>query len=129
MDKNILEYSNEQFKTFQLGLRLFEVTLLALGKTDLHRVTRPYLDQLFEKTGETVYLAVENSGEVVYLDKAKGSSAVRFSAELGTRWPIYCTGLGKSILATHMDAKVREIVKRNRLTPITDNTITTYNEL
>ena len=129
LEKNILEYENEKFKTFQLGLRLFEVTLLALGKTDLHRVARHYLDQLIEKTGETVYLAVENNGEVVYLDKAEGTSAVRFAAELGTRKPIYCTGLGKAILAAHTDAKVREIIKRNRLTPITENTITTYNEL
>ncbi len=129
LDKNILEYNNKQFKTFQIGLRLFEITLLALGKTDLHRVSRPYIDQLLEKTGETVYLAVENNGEVVYLDKAEGTSAVRFAAELGTRRPIYCTGLGKAILATHTDTKVREIIKRNRLTPFTENTITTYNEL
>ena len=129
LDKNILEYNNKQFKTFQIGLRLFEITLLALGKTDLHRVSRPYLDQLLEKTGETIYLAVENNGEVVYLDKAEGTSAVRFAAELGTRRPIYCTGLGKAILATHTDTKVREIIKRNRLTPFTENTITTYNEL
>ena len=123
LEKNILEYENEKFKTFQLGLKLFEVTLLALGKTDLHRVARPYLDQLIEKTGETVYLAVENNGEVVYLDKAEGAFAVRFAAELGTRRPIYCTGLGKSILASYTDAKVREIIKGNRLTPITENTI------
>lgn len=129
LDKNILEYDNKQFKTFQIGLRLFEVALLALGKTDLHRVSRPYLDQLLEKTGETVYLAVENNGEVVYLEKAEGTSAVRFAAELGTRRPIYCTGLGKAILAAHTDTKVREIIKRNRLTPFTENTITTYNEL
>ena len=129
LGKNILEYENKKFKTFQLGLRLFEVTLLALGKTDLHRVARPHLDQLIEKTGETVYLAVENNDEVVYLDKAEGTSAVRFAAELGTRKPIYCTGLGKAILAAHTDAKVREIIKRNRLTPITENTIITYDEL
>ena len=129
LEKNILEYESEKFKTLQIGLKQFEITLLALGKTDLHRVARPYLDQLLEKTGETIHLAVENNGAVVYLDKAEGASAVRFAAELGTRRPIYCTGLGKSILAAHTDAKVREIVKRNRLTPITENTITNYNEL
>ncbi len=42
---------------------------------------------------------------------------------------IYCTGLGKSILASYTDEKVREIIKGNRLTPFTENTITTYNEL
>ncbi len=42
---------------------------------------------------------------------------------------IYCTGLGKSILASYTDEKVREIIKGNRHTPFTENTITTYNEL
>lgn len=59
---DILEYENKKFKAVQLGLRLFEVALLALGKTDLHRIARPHLYQLLEKTGETVYLAVENNG-------------------------------------------------------------------
>jgi DNA-binding IclR family transcriptional regulator len=129
IERKILEYDNKQFKTIQLGLKLFETTLLALGKTDLHRVARPYLDQLLENTGETVYLGVENNGEIIYLEKAEGSSAVRFSAELGTRRPVYCTGLGKSILAAHTDAKVRQIVRGDRLVPFTENTITTFDKL
>jgi DNA-binding IclR family transcriptional regulator len=129
MDKNILEYRDKEFKTFQLGLGLFEITLLALGKTDLHRVARPHLDQLLEKTGETVYLAVENNNEVVYLEKAEGTSPLRFSAELGTRRPIYCTGLGKSILAAQPEARVKDILKRTRLKPLTENTITNYSAL
>jgi DNA-binding IclR family transcriptional regulator len=129
LGKNILEYENEKFKTFQIGLRLFEVTLLALGKTELHREAHPKIDQLLEKTGGTVFLAVQNKDNIVYLDKAEGVSPALFAAELGERKPIYCTGLGKAILAGHTDAKVRGIIKGNRLTPLTENTITTYNEL
>ncbi|MEE4165115.1 MAG: IclR family transcriptional regulator [Desulfocapsaceae bacterium] len=129
MDRNILEYENRQFKTIQLGLGLFEVTLLALGKRDLHRVARPYLDQILESTGETVYLAVENNGEVVYLERAEGSAAVRYSAELGARLPMYCTGLGKAILAAHPDEKVREILAGIRMHSFTPQTITNLMDL
>jgi DNA-binding IclR family transcriptional regulator len=129
MDRNILEYENRLFKTIQLGLGLFEITLLALGKRDLHRVARPYLDQILEKTGETVYLAVENNGEVVYLEKAEGSAAVRYSADLGTRLPLYCTGLGKSILAAYPNDKVREIVAGFSMRSFTPQTITNVMDL
>ena len=129
MDRNVLEYENRPFKTIQLGLGLFEMTLLALGKRDLHRVARPYLDQISEKTGETVYLAAENNGEVVYLEKAEGSAAVRYSADLGARLPMYCTGLGKAILAAHSDEKVREIVAGMRLRFFTPYTITNFMDL
>lgn len=129
MDRNILEYENRLFKTIQLGLGLFEITLLALGKRDLHRVARPYLDQILERTGETVYLAVENNGEVVYLEKAEGSAAVRYSADLGTRLPLYCTGLGKSILAAYPNEKVREIVAGYSMRSFTSQTITNVMDL
>ena len=129
MDRNILEYQNSLFKTIQLGLGLFEITLLALGKRDLHRVARPYLDQILERTGETVYLAVENNGEVVYLEKAEGSAAVRYSADLGTRLPLYCTGLGKAILAAYPDEKVREIVAGLSMRSFTPQTITNVMDL
>jgi DNA-binding IclR family transcriptional regulator len=129
MDRNVVEYENRAFKTIQLGLGLFEITLLALGKTDLHRVARPYLDKILEKTGETVYLAVENSGDVVYLEKAEGSSAVRHSANLGARLPLYCTGLGKAILAAYPDEKVREIVTVSGMRSFTPQTITNLMDL
>lgn len=129
IDRNILEYEDKRFKTIQLGLGLFEVTLLALGKRDLHRVARPYLNQILEDTGETVYLAVENNSEVVYLDKAEGSSAVRYSAELGARLPLYCTGLGKAILAAYPADKVRELVTGRTMNQFTASTITNLMDL
>jgi len=129
MERKIIEYENEQFKTFQLGLGLFEVTLRALGKRDIHRVARPYLDQILESTGETVYLAVENNGEVVYLEKVEGSSAVRYSADLGARLPLYCTGLGKAILAAYPEDRVREMLAGSRMRTFTSYTITNLMDL
>ena len=55
LEKNIVEVGNENFKAFKLGLKLYEITLLALGKTDLHREARPLLEDLMYQTGETVF--------------------------------------------------------------------------
>lgn len=129
MSMNILEYENEQFKTIQLGIKLFEMTLSALGKSELHLVARPYLDQLLERAGETIYLGVESAGEIVYLMKAEGSQSVRTSANLGSRRPMYCTGLGKAMLAAHENEKIRELVREDTFPQLTEMTITTFDEL
>jgi DNA-binding IclR family transcriptional regulator len=129
MAMNIIEYDNVKFKTFRIGLGLFEIALLALGKMELHREARHFLDYLLEKTGETIFLALEDNGEVVYLDKAEGKSAVRFTAELGTRRPMHCTGLGKALLAAYPEKKVKEIIKKKKLPSFTENTITRMDDL
>jgi DNA-binding IclR family transcriptional regulator len=129
MAKNIIEYDNIKFKTFKIGLGLFEIALLALGKMELHREARHFLDNLLEKTGETVFLALEDNGEVVYLDKAEGTSAVRCTAELGTRRLMHCTGLGKALLAAYPEDKVKEIIKKKKLPTFTENTITRMDDL
>ncbi len=83
LDKNILELENENVKAFKLGLKLCEITLLALGKTDLHQETRPLLEDFMCQTGETVFLAAEGHGEMVYLGKVEGPSMIRATANLG----------------------------------------------
>ncbi len=37
LDKNIMELGSEDVKAFKLGLKLYEITLLALATTDHHR--------------------------------------------------------------------------------------------
>jgi DNA-binding IclR family transcriptional regulator len=129
MQMNIVEIDKEKLKTFRLGLRLFEIVLSALAKTDLHRETRPLLEGMMSQSGETVFLAVENQGEMVYLDKVEGPSMLRTTADLGSRLPMHCTALGKALLAAYPEEKVREIIQRRKLISRTKNTITRYADL
>jgi len=129
LNKNIVEVGNENFKAFKLGLKLYEVTLLALGKTDLHREARPLLEDLMYQTGETVFLAVEDHGQMVYLGKVEGPSMIRATANLGARMPMYCTGLGKALLAAYPENRVSEITGPGRLVSLTENTIKHYDDL
>ncbi len=109
LGKGILEFDNEDLKTFRLGIKVFELGMSVLEKTDLPKMARPYLEELSAKTDETVFLAVENSGSIVYLDRVEENSSITTSAGLGMRRPMYCTGLGKTLLATYPPSKVGEI--------------------
>jgi IclR family acetate operon transcriptional repressor len=83
----------------RLGLRLFELGQLVSRQRDLQETAAPFLADLFEATRETVHLAVLDGVDVVYLQKILASGSPDIPSRLGGRMPVYCTGVGKALLA------------------------------
>lgn len=129
VEKGFLDYADKDLKTFKLGLKTFEVGAAFLTKADLHGVARPFLEDLNTKTGETVFLAVEDQGEVVYLDKMEALSSVKTTATLGARNPMHRTGLGKALLATYLTERVKEVTGDGELETRTEFSISHFNQL
>jgi IclR family acetate operon transcriptional repressor len=57
------------------------------------------MNELAEKTGEIVHLAVPSLREIVYIAKVESLHTLGMSSHIGSRSPMYCTSLGKAILA------------------------------
>ena len=101
MASGVVEYDNVDLKTFRLGIKVFEIGMSVLQRSGFHQIARPLLEKLSSETNEVVFLAIENDGEVVYLDRVeKERNLARFANTVGSRGPMYCTGLGKALLAT-----------------------------
>jgi DNA-binding IclR family transcriptional regulator len=83
----------------RLGMRLFELGQLAPRQRGLREAAAPFLADLFEATRETVHLAVLDGIEVVYLQKLDAKSGPPLPSRIGGRLPVYCTGVGKAMLA------------------------------
>lgn len=83
----------------QLGFHLFELGQRVPFTRTLRDVALPFMEDLFVATGETVHLGVQRSVEVVYVEKIVGHSPVAAPSKVGGRLPLYCTGVGKAILA------------------------------
>lgn len=109
---------------YQLGMRLFEAGAVVLSQMNLRAAARPHLEMLAEKTGEVVHLAVENGSQCVYVDKVTGPRAIPTASQLGWRKPLYCTGVGKALLAFLPEPRVNQIVRGGPLSALTPNTIT-----
>jgi len=92
---------------YQIGLRLWELGQHA-GRR-LRDVARPYLQDLFGLTQETVHLAVRDGSEVLYIDRVYGSRRVPQASRVGGRLPLHATAVGRAILAFE-DDWVREAV-------------------
>lgn len=131
MENGVIEFDNEDLKTFKLSMKLFEIGFSVLSQTDLYKVAQPFLEALSAEIGETVFLGMEDGGDVVYLDRVeKRASSITTVASIGMRRPIHCTGLGKAILAAYPIKRVQEIWNMSdRSTAYTKTTILTFEGL
>jgi DNA-binding IclR family transcriptional regulator len=84
---------------YHVGLRLWEVAVLAPRGVGLRQAAMPFLEDLYETTHENVQLAVRDGLEVVYTESISGRSAVGVHSRVGTRWPLHATGVGLVLLA------------------------------
>lgn len=118
---------NIENKKYRLTMRLFEVGSRVIGGTNVLSIARPYLENLSNICKEAVHLVLRDKDEVVYFYKEEPfNSIVRMSSYVGLRNPMYCTGVGKSILAFLSDEEFFSIWKRTDLTRFTPNTIVSF---
>jgi DNA-binding IclR family transcriptional regulator len=84
---------------YRLGGRLFELGMRASVERGLMEVAIPYMEDLYERTHETVHLGVREGTEVVYVAKIGGHRQAVAPSRIGGRMPLSCTAIGKALLA------------------------------
>jgi len=86
----------------------------------------PYLERLSRSTRETVHLAVLLDDKLGYLHKIESTQSLRVvtASYTGGGGPLYCTGLGKAMLAWMDEAKLRTLLGRIEYKHFTTTTIT-----
>jgi DNA-binding IclR family transcriptional regulator len=115
---------------YRLGLKLYDMGSRAVEQIDLRSRLRPFLRKLALRVGETVHLGVLHKTQIVYIDKIELiNRRVCISSRTGTSNPVYCTSLGKAILAYLSAEAVAKIVSRIEFTGFTSKTLTTQEEL
>ncbi|HEX7246612.1 MAG TPA: IclR family transcriptional regulator [Actinomycetota bacterium] len=113
---------------FRLGMGLISLAGAAVGGNDLVRAARPILDDLAERTRETVNLGVLSGESVVYIDQVAGTRSIVSVSWIGQRTPLHCTSNGKVLLAFATDAE-RDRMLRAPLPRLTPRTITDVRKL
>ena len=127
-EEGFLRRENERAKTYQIGVKAYQIGMAYINTTDLYSIAHPILSAMRDKLGETCYLAVEEDGYIFYLDKVESSSPIRSTCNIGSKNDMYLTGLGKAILACLPEQRVREIASRG-MEAHTPATITTPDAL
>ena len=109
---------------YRLGLRLYDLGCQALDHVNIRDEARPLMTRVAFDVGETVHLALLDRAEVLYIERIEAQRSLTMGSKLGARNPIYCTALGKAILAYLPENEVDQILAASRMEARTRNTIT-----
>ena len=109
---------------YRAGMRLCELSSYIVDNLDVVDIARGPMEKLSRITGETVHLVMQEEKNIVYIHKVeRGSGTIRMFSRIGMRRPLYCTGVGKAILATWPDAEVRVLWESSGVHRWTEHTI------
>lgn len=108
---------------YALGLSLGVLGYKALRRMDLRGAARPLLERLAERTGEGSHMAILADRRAFYIDQASPERGVGVDAPIGTLAPLYCTALGKALLAFQPAAIQEELIAGMSFEPYTRRTL------
>jgi DNA-binding IclR family transcriptional regulator len=114
---------NNQNEKYRLSYKILEMGNVISSNISFRKIILPYMQELADQMNETVYLGVPRDAEVIYLDSATPKNALAMRSMLGVKASLYCTGIGKAMLA-FLDDEVMDAVLAKGFVKHTDNTIT-----
>lgn len=96
--KNYL-MQNPKNDKYRLGVALYNISRNYAENFDWIETAKVHMENMVEKHKETVNLAVLQGQKVVYLTKIDSPHILRPNFSVGVKYPVFCTSLGKCIMA------------------------------
>ncbi len=120
---------DESTSRYLLGIKTLTLSRKYLESVDFIQEASPYLAEISEKLQKTAFLGALRGYNIVYLSRHYCEGALNIKVDMGTLKPVYCTGLGKAILATYSPKKILEFVRNLEFEKCTEFTITNTSQL
>ena len=120
---------DDSSRAYRLGPAAFRLASASWSESQLAEMAAPVLRGLVRKTGETANLAVRKGDHAVLVETVDGEGALRVVDRVGAARPIYCSAIGKVLLATTPGEEREAILRRLKLKRIGPRTITNRRQL
>ena len=117
---------NQETSIYSLGHKFVEIASIYLNKVELKTEAAPYMHEMVAIFGHTSYLGILENNEVMYLERADQFNSLRLYTQIGKRAPLYCTALGKVLMAFLPEDQADHIARQLPYRPLTPNTIASY---
>jgi len=111
-------------RKYYLGPKVYELGLVFSGSSGLLSRALPHLRKLADDTQETVKLAELSDGQVLVVAAVESKLQLHTRGDVGRRWPVHSSSLGKAMLSCLSTAEVRSILERRGLPRFSERTIT-----
>lgn len=111
-------------KKYMVGSKMVALSSRILGNNDIYFQGKPIMKKLLRETGETVHLAMLMDNQAVYIAQEVSTEVVNIYTEIGQREPLYCTAVGKALVAFLPEEELDAIIQELDFAPCTAKTIT-----
>lgn len=113
---------------YMISLKLYELGSKKLIDIDILKASKEYTRKLMEHINEVVHLVLRDNNDIVYIDKVEADNTIRMASTIGKRSPMYCTSVGKAILAYLPIEEVKKVWETSKIEKYTVNTIVDFDE-
>ncbi len=114
---------SKEDKKYSNSYKLFVMGNKVVKRTGIKKVARPYLEKLADRAQETVNLGVRADNKIIYIDKIESNSTIKVRLDIGTSVPIYCSGLGKALLAYDSKQEITKYINNTCFEKFTEKSI------
>ncbi|MAU08314.1 MAG: IclR family transcriptional regulator [Anaerolineaceae bacterium] len=121
-------YQSPVTRRYRLGLRCLELGYVASSNLLIRDFAFPILERLL-KGSRIVYMAIPYRDSVLYVETLFPIRRQVNYSSVGRRAPLYCTAIGKAMLAHMPDDYIHQYIQSTSLTAYTANTITKPDQL
>ena len=123
-------YQEADTNRYGLTLRFTAIGMQLSLQNRIRDFAHYFLLDLSKETGESTCLAIEEDKEVIYIDAIDGGSGMlKITQRIGIRAPMHSTGVGKLMLTEFSPEALELLQQQKGLTKLTNNTLTTLNDL
>lgn len=114
---------------YHLSLKVLDLQAASLAALGYTQEAQPLLKELNAALGESVNLAVLEGTEIRYVARVAAKRIMSVDLRVGSRLPAHATSMGKVLLASLEEQKVRDLYATHPLTAYTPQTITSIDGL
>ncbi|HKT71341.1 MAG TPA: IclR family transcriptional regulator C-terminal domain-containing protein [Steroidobacteraceae bacterium] len=119
-----LGYAATDGRAYFLQPKILNLGYAYLSTAPIPIAAQPILEEVSEALGEVSSVAVLDDGAVVFIARAATKHIMSASLSVGSRLPVYCTALGRVLLANLPEDSRKLELSKIGLTPHTQHTVT-----
>lgn len=123
LDTGMIQVVEGKINLYKIGLKAFVIGNRYIQNMDLIQIARPVVSRTCETLDMTVFIAMLDGNQIVYLHKTEPENVPIYTANVSNREDLYCTSLGKAILSAMPREERRELIESQKFRQRTVRTI------
>jgi IclR family pca regulon transcriptional regulator len=124
-----LGYVRNEGRLFSLRPRVLELGYAYLSGLSLAEVAEPRVEELVSSIHESSSICVLDGNDIVYIVRVPTKRIMTISISVGTRFPAYCTSMGRVLLANQPENELEQYLAEVQFEPRTRQTVFHAGEL